>query len=110
MFFVFWGTKSRTDRHGIVGDLCGRCRSIKVFTVDDYYKVPHLYYISLGKGTFVGTIRTCWDCGGQFYCELESYDGFLNDSEGETLSMADILRRTNSRLVKVLESQNLDEQ
>ena len=74
---IIWGTKSRQERLGTVADRCPACRDVQAFTVTNYFQVGHIYYIPLGRGSLVATVRECWECRSQYHCEEEDYVEFL---------------------------------
>jgi hypothetical protein len=104
MFFIFWGTKVRKDCLGAVADWCPSCQAVQAFTVTNYFHVGHIYYISLGKGRHVGTVRCCWECGWEGMCEEENYHDFLPIKEAEDLSDEELIRLTNPLLTEQLET------
>ncbi len=103
--FIIWGTKTRRERLGVVADWCFNCRRVRAFTVSDYFRVPHVYYISLGRGTLTATARECWECGSQYYCAEEDYEDLLPEETAEQMSMNELLYRTNRSLSDRLDTQ-----
>jgi len=104
MFIIIWGTKSRQERLGSVGDWCPACRRPQAFTVTNYFRVGHIYYISLGRGSLVATLRQCWECGAHYRCTEEDYERFLPEETVEQMSLNELLRQTNPPLKKHLDA------
>jgi hypothetical protein len=102
---IIWGTKSRRERLGTVADWCPTCQGVQTFTVTKYFRVGHIYYISLGRGSLAATLRECWECGSQYHCEEEDYDEFLPEESVEQMSRSELVRQTNQYLEKRLQRQ-----
>lgn len=109
MIFI-WGTKVRTESLGTVADWCQACRRVRAFEVTNYYRVGHIYYISLGSGSLHATVRECWRCFSQFYCNEEDYDRFYDEADAEQMSIGKLLERTNTLLLEELERQRQREE
>ncbi len=88
-----------------MADWCPDCRRPQVFTVTNHFRVEHIYYISLGRGTLASTVRQCWQCGAQYECEADDYEEFLPEKVVEKMSFGELLQETNHALMKDLESQ-----
>jgi hypothetical protein len=102
---IIWGTKSRRERLGTVADWCSSCRRVQAFTVTNYFRVGHIYYISLGRGSLAATVRECWECGSQYHCAEEDYDEFLSDESVKQMTMSELVRQTNRYLEKRMQLQ-----
>lgn len=101
---IIWGTHTEDKHHGVVADECPNCARLRAFAVRDVYTAPHVYHITVGRWTFSGCIKRCWACRTEYYTNRDSYDGFLREAEADGLSMQELARRTNSRLVDPLDS------
>jgi len=87
--FIIWGTRTRREVPGTVADWCPACREVQAFTITNYFRVGHIYYIPLGRGSLTATVRECWECGSQYHGEEEDYDEFLPAESAEQMSMSD---------------------
>lgn len=103
--FIIWGTKTRKEKLGTVADFCPACHSVRAFTVTKYFRVSHIYFIPLGRGTRKATLRQCWECGSEYHCEEEDYDEFLSEEAAEEMSMSELIGRSNQYLEKRLQRQ-----
>jgi hypothetical protein len=101
---IIWGTKSRQEGLGVAADWCETCSKVQPFSVTQYFRVSHIYYISLNSGTLVATVRECWQCGSKFHCDPGKYNEFLREDEVPQLPRGEVLRRTNDRLKRYLDS------
>jgi hypothetical protein len=108
-FFIFWGTKTRYDDHGVVGDYCPVCDRIRAFNVMDLSTAPHVYYITLGGWNHQARLKRCWGCGTEFYARLKDYDEFIEPGEAQHMSLREITRITNGRLADALEDARREE-
>jgi hypothetical protein len=104
MFILIWGEKNRQERLGTVADWCPACRRPQAFAVTKYFRVSHIYYISLGRGSLVATARQCWECGRQYRCEEEDYAAFLPEAEAEQISLNELLQQSNPTLKEQLDT------
>jgi hypothetical protein len=102
--FIIWGTKGRQEKLGTVADWCPNCQSARAFTVTKHFRVSHVYFIPLGRGTLVATVKQCWECSTQYHCEEETYDDFLPEKEVEEMPMSKLIRQTNTALKEWLDS------
>jgi hypothetical protein len=102
---IIWGSKTRRERLGTVADWCPACRSIQAISATQYFRVGHVYYISLGRGSLTATLRECWQCGSQYSCEEEDYDELLPEESVEQMSRSELVRQTNPYLEKRLQRQ-----
>jgi hypothetical protein len=107
---IIWGTRSRQECLGAVGDWCPACASVRPFTVKNLFRVSHIYFIPLGRGNRVATFRQCWQCGSQFYCSEAEYDQLVPEEDAERLAMIDLLRHTNAPLKNQLDAHRQREQ
>jgi hypothetical protein len=98
MFFVMWGTTVRRESQGVVADLCPYCCELRPFEVMDHYRVGHLYYIPLGRGTFVARTRQCRRCWRQLAFDERTYSGAVQVVHARQMSLEEVLARTNPRL------------
>ena len=104
MIFI-WGTKSREEDGGVVGDWCEGCRAPNFHRLTNYFKVSHVYYIPLGKGQYVGTNRRCTQCGTLAACTPTTYSHALTHSQAMGLSIEQVLEATNPPLMQQLHKQ-----
>src|SRR5262245_26955347 len=98
MFVIVWGTNRRKECLGEVGDWCDTCRQVQPFTDTRRWQAGHIYGIRVEREHVVNTECTCWECGEEYYCDADDYDDFLREEEVETMSMAELLARTNPLL------------
>lgn len=103
MFFVIWGTKARQECPGTVADLCPYCCDVRPFDVIDTYRVPHIYYIGIGRGTFVARTRRCRGCSRHLGFDERVYAGPMSVSASRSASMQELLMATNPRLAHRIE-------
>ena|SRR5581483_9247099 len=103
-FFIIWGTKNRKETLGAVADWCPHCQEVQAFSVYQYYRVGHVYYIALGRGTLLATVRQCWKCCSDFGCDDERYDTFVPEKQAIPMSMTELLEETNPELKKRLDA------
>jgi hypothetical protein len=100
--FIFYGKKSREEDLGSVADWCDACGKVRKCQVVKYYEVDHVYGISLGGGSYLGTVRECWRCGAQYYCKVKRYAELVSEEEAQALPVAELLRLTNPDLERKL--------
>jgi hypothetical protein len=103
--FVVWGTKTRREPWGAVADWCPACRAVRAFSVAKYFRVGHLYFIPLGRGSLRATVRECWECGAQYHCHTADYQQFVADEAAEQMSLAELVLQTNPWMEKRLRAQ-----
>ncbi len=96
--FIVWGTKSRQEDGGVVGDWCEVCRGPNYHKLTHFFKVDHVYYIPLGKGKYVGTNRQCTQCGTTVSCTMTAYTRALSHQEAYGQGIEQILAATNPAL------------
>jgi hypothetical protein len=72
--------------------------------VIDHYTVTHVYYIPLGSGRFVQSMRQCQNCSSELSCRIEDYVDILETDVASSLSTDQILRNTNPRLAETVEA------
>lgn len=108
--FIIWGTKTREEDGGIVADWCDTCRAPSYHKLTHYFKVGHIYYIPLGKGTPAGTNRQCTQCGTTHSCNPSVYSRPLTHEEAIGRSFEEILQTTNPTLAETLHKQRAFEQ
>jgi hypothetical protein len=89
----------------MVADWCPTCRGVQAFNVTNYFRVGHIYYISLGRGSLVATVRECSECGAQYRCEEDDYDQFFPEETVEQMSMSKLVRLSNRYLERRLQAQ-----
>lgn len=104
MIFI-WGKNTRKEVTGIVADWCDLCGGIRAFTLTNIYSVSHVYYIPLGKGTFVGTVRQCHQCGSEDNCDARLYVNPLSTDAMVGRTLDAILQITNPQLDATLKKQ-----
>jgi len=63
LIFIVYGRRRSIRRLGYVADYCGTCRGIKEFKVEEVMTIPHIFFIPVGRGTFLGHVQTCTSCG-----------------------------------------------
>lgn len=102
-FFLVWGTMARAESQGVVADLCPYCCEVRAFEVKDIYRVHHIYYVRLGRGTFVVRTRQCYGCRRQLAFDESKYVGPVANAEAQTLPIGHTLARTNPRLAHRIE-------
>src|SRR5215217_5759646 len=96
---LIWGTTSRCEDLGVVADYCSRCARVRAHMVTQYFSVPHIYFIPLGRGNFMGTVRECFRCGTAYECEAGDYRSFVDEGAVRALGMRRLLEETNRRLL-----------
>jgi hypothetical protein len=96
--FIVWGTKSRQEDGGVVGDWCDQCGGVRFIGLTHYFRVSHVYYIPMGKGTYAGTLWRCTQCGKQEMCDMRTYARTLTQQEAWGRNMDEILQLTNPAL------------
>jgi hypothetical protein len=104
MFVIIWGTKSRQECLGTVADWCPACRRPRAFAVTKYFRVGHIYYISLGRGSLVAAVRQCRECGSQYRCADEDYEALVPEKAVQEMSLNELLQQTNSVLKEQLDA------
>jgi hypothetical protein len=97
-WFIFWGSKDRIVRRGIVVDVCPECQALQPFVIVDYFSVPHVYFIGLGRGSYVGSTRACFGCHTEITHEPYRYADVLPLGALEEVSLDVGLERTNPTL------------
>ncbi len=103
--FIVWGTKSRQEDGGVVGDWCEGCRAPNFHKLTHYFKVSHVYYIPLGKGQHVGTTRQCTQCGTTSSCTASAYSRALTHQEALGRGIDQVLEATNPPLLAQVHKQ-----
>ena len=103
--FIVWGTKSRQEDGGVVGDWCDVCRGPNFHKLTNFFKVSHVYYISLGKGEYVGSTRQCTQCGTTVSCTGTAYTRVLTHQEAYGWTIEQILQATNPALFEQVHKQ-----
>lgn len=98
--FVFFGTKTREEQRGIVAEHCPRCGGVRPFKVIDYYHVGHLYYISVGRGSYQSSVVRCVDCQGEFAFVPHRYAEVIPTGAARNLSFEDLVGRSNPDLLQ----------
>jgi hypothetical protein len=101
--FIIWGTLTRQQRLGNVADWCRNCRKVRAFVVTKYFRVSHLYYIPMGRGTLAGTVRECWHCCEQYHCDENKYEGFMPEKCVETMPLSELVQQTNRAVERRLQ-------
>ena len=103
--FVVWGTKSRQEEGGVIGDWCDVCHAPNFHRLIHFYKVSHIYYIPLGRGTYVGTNRQCAQCGTTNSCNMNAYPRAMTHQEAYGRSIEEVLAATNPFLLEQIQKQ-----
>jgi len=100
MFFMIWfGTKHRTEKLGVAADNCETCGCMRAFEVIDHFEVGHICSISLTRGTYKGTSRTCSTCHSEVMCYRGDYEEFRPRARAGAMPVEDLAATTNPRLV-----------
>lgn len=99
---VFGGTKGREEPRGIVADICPNCQEIRAFAVIDQYEVPHLYYVSMGKGTLRGTSMRCVECRTLCAFDEHKYREVMPCDLADGSNLHELVSRTHPRLLGAL--------
>jgi len=95
---IIFGTKGRDDARGVIADGCPTCREIRAFAVIDQYEVPHVYWVSMGKGSLRGTHMRCVHCSGTFAFDAHKYREIMSCAEAEQSNLSELVRRTHPQL------------
>lgn len=95
---IIFGTKGRDDARGVIADVCPTCREIRAFAVIDQYEVPHVYWVSMGKGSLRGTHMRCVHCSGTFAFDAHKYREIMSCAEAEQSNLSELVRRTHPQL------------
>jgi hypothetical protein len=103
--FIVWGSKSRQEDGGVIADWCDVCRAPTFHRLVHHFKVGHIYYIPLGRGTHVGTNRQCGQCGTSNSCNMNAYTRALTHQEAIGRSIEEILAATNPYLLEQIQKQ-----
>ena len=105
---IIFGTTTREDVHGVVGDVCPECRRVRAFTVFDQFSSSHVYFIPIGGWTFHARIKKCWGCGNDFRARLKDYDDLIEHADAENMSLRRIVRKTNYPLAQWMAEQEAE--
>jgi len=100
MFFLVWGTKTREESPGVVADLCPYCCDVRPFDVIDTYRVTHVYYVGLGRGTFGLRSRRCRGCRRHLAFDPSAYAGPVSQGASHHMSAGEMLAVTNPGLAR----------
>ena len=103
--FIIWGTRSRQEDGGVVGDWCEGCRAPNFHKLTHYFTVSHVYYIPLGKGQYAGTTRQCTQCGTSSACAATAYSRPLTHQAALGLGIDQVLEATNPPLLAQVHKQ-----
>jgi hypothetical protein len=104
---LIFGTIERTKYLGQVADRCAVCDDVQPFGIHEIFAVTHLSFIPLGMGTLTGATRRCLTCQTRGSCETDAYSSILTDREARSLSLEDLLRRTNPELLRLRQQDHL---
>ena len=102
---IIWGSKSRKEDGGVIADWCDVCRVPTFHGLVHVYRVGHIYYIPLGKGTYVGTNRKCAQCGTANSCNRNAYARSLTHQEALGRSIEEVLAATNPYFLEQIQKQ-----
>ena len=69
IFLLLWGERPVETPVGFAADFCGVCRKITIFCVNSVRKMPHFWFIPVGKGRSLGHSQTCQSCRSPADCE-----------------------------------------
>src|SRR5262249_37391694 len=97
--FIIHGTTNKTRYRGVVADRCPVCGDVQACNAYEDYSVRRLYIIPLGRGTRTGATRQCRACGTRAGAAEDAYEVVLKDLEARSLSLEELVERTNPRLV-----------
>ncbi len=97
--FIIHGQYNVETELGVVADRCGVCNELNVIRVSRLFRKSHFYFVPIGAGTPLGTVHSCAWCGGKKSVERQ-YDRFLPLSEAQSMSLGQILWKTNARLAE----------
>jgi len=59
---IVYGRNRFTKFLGYVADYCKTCRRVTEFKVEEVVMAPHVYFIRIGPGSFLGNVQTCNSC------------------------------------------------
>lgn len=95
--FIIWGTKQTDRKLGRVADYCPICDEARACHLIEMYKVPHLYYIPLGRGKTVGHLAQCEHCRDRFGTDLDRY---LSISKNRRMTVEKLTDTTHPLLIE----------
>lgn len=92
---LVWGTTIKRKTVGWVADFCPLCRGLRPFRLQRIGAAGHIWYISLGSGSFLGNEIECGVCGtihetdGARYTRLSDVPAELDELVRRTLPGTD---------------------
>jgi membrane protein implicated in regulation of membrane protease activity len=99
--FILHGHYDRERPQGMVADKCDYCGEVTLFQLTQHFRVPHVYFIPLGKGDLIDSVLECTECGRRAATRLVDYVRVIPEKQARTLSLAEIMEETNPRLAEL---------
>ncbi len=101
MFFV-WGPHSSVSDLGVVADLCPQCAAVTPCRVFGKVEGAHIFFIPVASG-ITELAAVCGHCQKRFRCDINRYKTILPEFEAFSLSVEELLDRTNPTLKAKIE-------
>jgi hypothetical protein len=98
--FVIAGEYNLDKKLGMVADRCTICGSVTLLSATKLARMDHAYFIPVSSRKQLGTVLVCSECKGKSVCSPQSFACFLPEKEARSLSLNEVLLRTNPRLAE----------
>jgi hypothetical protein len=99
MFIVF-GEYDTESEIGVVADTCRVCGDLNVLRASRIFRKSHVYFLPVGSGKVKDTLVTCAGCNGKASFEPTNSTEFLPEKEALSMSLGQILWKTNPTLAE----------